>query len=45
MLDNQNQQALLLKAIAYSKYKPMEAAIAYKEVIKVNQCCFEAYKG
>jgi hypothetical protein len=23
----------------------MEAAIAYKEVIRVNQCCFEAYKG
>jgi hypothetical protein len=23
----------------------MDAAIAYKEVIRVNQSCFEAYKG
>ncbi len=45
-IDSQNAEALLLRAIAYSKYKSIaETAIAYREVTRANPYFFEAYKG
>jgi len=45
-LDNDNPQALLLKALTCSKSKiTPDTAAAFREVTRVNPYCFEAYKG
>lgn len=45
-IDNQNCQALLLKAITFYKSKtPSETINVYREATRINPYFFEAYKG
>jgi hypothetical protein len=46
LIDNNNIQALLLRAIALGKLKAIsESAVTYREATRINQYFYEAYKG
>lgn len=46
LIDNENAQALLLRAISLTKLKAIsESAVTYREATRINIYFFEAYKG
>lgn len=46
LIDNENAQALLLRAISLSKLKAIsESAVTYREATRINIYFYEAYKG
>ncbi len=46
MIDRENVQALLLRAIALGKLKALsESAVTYREATRINMYFYEAYKG
>jgi len=46
LIENNNIQALLLRAIALGKLKAIsESAVTYREATRINQYFYEAYKG
>ena len=46
LIDHENAQALLLRALSLSKLKAIsESAVTYREATRINIYFFEAYKG
>jgi len=46
LIDHENAQALLLRAISLSKLKAIsESAVTYREATRINIYFYEAYKG